>query len=234
MATDSIVVIKVNQQWVGVGDGSGQGRLGTSTDLLKGLIWRILNHPDGFIGEVVVAENVQDAADPDFATRYPGQRPGSESNSGRRDHRLPGSGAAGFPAGLDPAQCHLLPGGDFGPLPATCEYSHGNMDDGYVLLNDSTSTITPTNGYSYPKFRTAQLRYVSMRHGLWEGGSYHPDRVVLINMPVLKKHCMASATAAWKNLIGFQTLTADGRFGGLEYDAYLLLGIRDWGEVSLR
>ena len=45
-----------------------------------------------------------------------------------------------------------------------------------------------------------------MRHGLWDGASYQPDRVVLINMPVLKKHGMAATTAAWKNLVGFQTV----------------------------
>ena len=85
----------------------------------------------------------------------------------------------------------LLLGGNLGPGPASCEYAHGNNADGYVLLNDNTSSAKPTNGYSYPKFRTAQGRYVSMRHGLWEDSAYHPDRVVLINMPVLKKHCMA-------------------------------------------
>ena len=100
----------------------------------------------------------------------------------------------------------LLPGGNLGPGPASCEYVNGNMDDGYVLLNDSNNPPGLTNGYSYPKFRTAGGRYVSMRHGLWDAPTqYHPDRVVLINMPVLKKHGMAATTAAWKNLIGFQT-----------------------------
>ena len=66
-----MVVIKVNQQWVGAGSGSGAGRLGTSTDLIKGLIWRILNHPDGFAGEVVVAENVQSIGVRSFATETP-------------------------------------------------------------------------------------------------------------------------------------------------------------------
>ena len=105
VARDSVVVIKVNQQWVGAGSGSGAGRLGTSTDLIKGLIWRILNHPEGFVGEVVVAENVQGIEDQDFASQNTGQRPGSESKSGQRDHRLPEHGATGFPAELDRAQC---------------------------------------------------------------------------------------------------------------------------------
>ena len=64
---------------------------------------------------------------------------------------------------------YLLPGGDFSTIsPATTEYTNGNMDDGYVLLNDNTIRRNSPNGYSYPKFQTAAGRYVSMRHGLWD------------------------------------------------------------------
>ena len=44
----------------GLGDGDGHGRLATNTDVLKGLIWCIVQHPDGFSGEVVIVENTQD------------------------------------------------------------------------------------------------------------------------------------------------------------------------------
>jgi hypothetical protein len=43
---DDVVVVKVNDQWAAYGDGSGHGRLTTSTDG-QGLIWSILQHPDG-------------------------------------------------------------------------------------------------------------------------------------------------------------------------------------------
>lgn len=46
-----LVLIKINQQW--------SERGGTNTDVLKGLIARIIEHPDGFTGEVVVIENTQ-------------------------------------------------------------------------------------------------------------------------------------------------------------------------------
>ena len=46
-----VVVIKVNCQW--------KCRGTTNTDVLRGLIYRILQHPDGFEGEVVVFENGQ-------------------------------------------------------------------------------------------------------------------------------------------------------------------------------
>ena len=168
VARDSMVVIKVNQQWVGDGDGLGAGRLGTNTDLLKGLIWRILNHPDGFIGEVVVAENVQDIGAPDFATRTPANA--QDQNQTLNDVITVFQGL-GRPVSLQDwtaLNANLLPGGNYGTGPATSEYSHGNMADGYVLLNDNTSGDKPANGYSYPKFQTVGGRYISMRHGLWE------------------------------------------------------------------
>jgi hypothetical protein len=206
VARDSVVVIKINGQWVGSGSGSGAGRLGTSTDLIKGLVWRILNHPEGFVGEVVVAENVQDIGEQNFASRTPANA--QDQNQSLADVIAVFQGM-GRPVSLQnwtALNANLLPGGDLGPGPASCEYASGNMADGYVLLNDITPGVKPTNGYSYPKFRTAGGRYVSMRHGLWESSSYHPDRVVLINMPVLKKHGMAATTAAWKNFVGFQTV----------------------------
>ena len=48
---DDVVLIKVNCQW--------KCRGTTNTDVLRGLIHRILEHPDGFNGEVVVFENGQ-------------------------------------------------------------------------------------------------------------------------------------------------------------------------------
>jgi uncharacterized protein (DUF362 family) len=54
-----------------------------------------------------------------------------------------------------------------------------------------------------------------MRYGVWSGSSYDADRLTFINLPVLKRHGMAGATAAWKNLIGFITTNAEvQRFGG--------------------
>jgi hypothetical protein len=153
----------------------------------------------------VVAENVQSIGIQSYASRTPANA--QDQNQSLADVITVFQGM-GRPVSLQDwtaLNANLLPGGDLGPGPASCEYSNGNMTDGYVLLNDNASGVKPTNGYSYPKFRTAEGRYVSMRHGLWDGSSYQPDRLVLINMPVLKKHCMAAATAAWKNLIGFQT-----------------------------
>lgn len=51
IAANDVVVVKVNAQW--------KCRGGTNTDMLRGLIHRILCHPDGFKGEVVIFENGQ-------------------------------------------------------------------------------------------------------------------------------------------------------------------------------
>lgn len=48
---NDVVLIKVNCQW--------KCRGTTSTDVVRRLIHRILQHPDGFDGEVVIFENGQ-------------------------------------------------------------------------------------------------------------------------------------------------------------------------------
>jgi len=226
VARDSLVVIKINGQWVGEGYDSGAGRLGTNTDLLKGLIWRILNHPDGFVGEVVVAENVQDIGMPDFPTRTPANAQDQTQSLANVIAVFQGMGRPVSVQDWTGLNDHLLPGGNFGSGPASSEYANGNMADGYVLLHDNTPGVKPTNGYSYPKFRTAGGRYVSMRHGLWDGASYQPGRLVFINMPVLKKHGMAGTTAAWKNYIGFQTVMG---YDGSRFESWEAMHTFFWG-----
>ena len=46
-----MVIIKVNCQW--------DERGGTNTDLLKALIQGLIDHPDGFTGEIIVSDNGQ-------------------------------------------------------------------------------------------------------------------------------------------------------------------------------
>ena len=48
---DDIILIKVNSQW--------DQRGGTNTDLVKEIIQAIVDHPDGFNGEIIVADNGQ-------------------------------------------------------------------------------------------------------------------------------------------------------------------------------
>ena len=50
VSSEDVVVVKGNFQWTSWNT--------TSTDRIKGLIWQILNHPDGFTGEILVCDNV--------------------------------------------------------------------------------------------------------------------------------------------------------------------------------
>ncbi|MCK4567823.1 MAG: hypothetical protein KAU48_11005, partial [Candidatus Thorarchaeota archaeon] len=51
IGNDDIVMLKVNCQW--------SSRGGTNTDLVKSLIDKIVSHPEGFTGEIVIADNGQ-------------------------------------------------------------------------------------------------------------------------------------------------------------------------------
>ena len=51
VARDDVVLVKINEEW--------PYRGGTNTDVLKELIQAVVDHPSGFVGEVVVADNGQ-------------------------------------------------------------------------------------------------------------------------------------------------------------------------------
>ena len=51
IGNNDVVLIKVNSQW--------DERGGTNTDLVKSIIKAIIDHPDGWKGEIVVADNGQ-------------------------------------------------------------------------------------------------------------------------------------------------------------------------------
>ncbi len=211
VGAQDVVVIKINSQWAGYGDGTGLGRLSTNTDLLKGLIWAILQHPDGFSGEVVVAENTQGVVSDWDLTPANAQDRAQTYRAVVATFR-----ALGHPVSLyfwDTLNETLVRGGDVhGAGYPAGEYARGDMRDGYILLEDPTGS--GADELSYPKFRTAGGRYVSLRYGIWDGRRYDPDRLTLINMPVLKMHGMAGATIAWKNLIGLITISeTERRYG---------------------
>jgi hypothetical protein len=206
VGASDVVVIKVNNQWGGV----GTGRLATNTDVLKGLIWRIIQHPDGFAGEVVIAENTQEV-NPVWNTSPANAE---DQNQSFQDVVDTFSGL-GYDVSVSSWDYYgNVSGGGVGdggyPIG---EYAHGNNDDLYVLLEDAAGTAT--DELSYPKFTTASGTPVSMRYGVWNEESYDSDRLTLINLPTLKVHGMAGATIGWKNLIGFIAIDDNStRFGG--------------------
>jgi len=189
VGADNVVIIKGNFQW--------NSRNTTSTDRIKGLMWQILNHPDGFSGEILVCDNVQE-----IGTGINE----NDNNSEDTDQSIPDVVntfyAKGYPV-------YYLDWSYIWGAVAS-EYSEGDYDDGYVYEIDTK--------ISYPKFRSpSEDYYISMRYGVWDSLSaeYDSSRLCIIDFPVLKAHSWAGATIAVKNWIGtLTTAYADARYGG--------------------
>ena len=188
IASDDVVLLKINAQW----DQTG----GTNTDLIRSVIQEILNHPSGFTGEIIVADN--------------GQAHSAAAISGNRGSlNWPRSNAA------DQTQTTMsvirsfqatgvrisgMVWDDFSRTRVQ-EFSTGDMRNGFVVRDGVRSTgIT----VSYPKFTTEFGTHISFREGIWNATSrtYNSERLKIINMPVLKSHWTFQATAAVKNYMG--------------------------------
>lgn len=201
---DDIVVIKGNFQWT--------GRNTTDTDRVKGLIWQILQHPDGFTGEIIVCDNTQDVGTGINE---------DDNNSDDREQSLPDVVntfyAKGYPV-------YYLCWAYIWSVVAE-EYSYGDYDDGYIYENETK--------ISYPKFASPSGEYyISMRHGIWnsETSEYDSTRLCIIDFPVLKAHVMSGATIGVKNWIGMLTTAhASSRYGGWSNMHYTYF----WGTYSL-
>ncbi|HSF82072.1 MAG TPA: DUF362 domain-containing protein [Anaerolineales bacterium] len=198
---DDVVVIKINNQWNGQ---ASRARTHTNNDVLKGLIYRIAQHPAGFTGAVIVGENTQ-WTDPNWDN--------NDHNNAQDPNQSYQDVVSAFVS-----QGYDVCISDWRRFAGAFveEFSAGDDHDGYVLVDDPGAP--GTDQLSYPKFGVTcgrQSFSISMRHGLWDGRAYDNTRLKMINLPVLKRHGWAGATIAVKNYIGFLT-TADNerRFGG--------------------
>lgn len=185
VAADDTVVIKINYQW--------PERGGTNTDLLRGLIRRILDHPDRFTGEVVVAENSQFNSIDGFDRA---------ANNAQDHQQSPHDVVAHFQA-----QGYRVSHFDWTVTRQTkvLEYSTGDLRNGYVVGPYDSGYLGRT---SYPKFQTAYGTRISLKYGLWNESTSEYDRAHLkfINVPVLKSHHSTyGATAAVKHYMGVVT-----------------------------
>jgi hypothetical protein len=184
---NDVVLIKVNAQW--------KYRGCTNSDLIRGLIQRILDHPDGFNGEVVIFENGQGRGSLNCDTTgggYPDAGIHANANDGGhsflylvetifRDPRV-----SSFL--LDPIRNTFIDGND-------------HLTNGYRRYEN----------VSYPCFTTPGGHRVELREGLWQGSS-HDQNLKLINVPVLKHHDTGGSeiTASLKHLYGVVSM-ADGQ-----------------------
>jgi hypothetical protein len=183
IARDDVVLIKINEEW--------PYRGGTNTDVLKELIQAIVSHPEGFVGEIVVADNGQ----------WQGSMDWSQSNA--QDITQSTQDVVDmFSSSYKVSTYSWI------PIRSTrvSEYSAGDMTDGYVLYDN----VDPETGIyvSYPKFETQFGTYISFKNGIWNGEEYE-ERLKIINLPVLKSHGSYGVTASLKHYMGVQSQGED-------------------------
>jgi hypothetical protein len=179
IANNDVVLIKINEEW--------PYRGGTNTDVLKELIQAIVDHPDGFYGEIVVADNGQ----------WQGSMDWSESNA-QDIYQSTQDVVNLFSTSYNVSTYSWI------PIRQTQvdEYSAGDMNNGYILYD----TANPQTGIyvSYPKFKTKYGTYISFKEGIWNGADYEKNLKV-INLPILKTHMAYGVTASLKHYMGVQS-----------------------------
>ena len=202
---NDVVLLKVNAEWPERGM--------PSTDLLKGLIARIVAHPDTFTGEIELVENGQWRQ----SWAYPLNN--AERHSQTMQEIVDTFAGRGFHVG---AYNWTAIGYGSGNRWVN-EFDQGDTVSGYVR-EDST-------GMTYAKFVTSYGTSISTRLGVWNGSAYEPERLKFINMPVLKSHSYAGVSASVKHYIGFLSYAAIGA-GTMHTRAFTqgLLGV-DFGKA---
>ena len=148
IAKDDVVILKINAQW--------DQRGGTNVDLVRSLIDAIIAHPEGFSGEIIIADNGQDQF-------------GTHNSGGSMDWEKP-NGADKETSMQDLADSYTNTNistylWDSMTTKKVNEYETGDMADGFVLYNspDEETKIT----VSYPKFTTKFGTKISFKYGIW-------------------------------------------------------------------
>ncbi len=177
IGNNDVVILKVNGQW--------NYRGGTNTDLVSGVIKAIIDHPDGFTGEIVIADNGQGLGNMDFAS----------CNAFYHNQSME-EVASLFPS----YNVSTFLWDDLRRF-SVGEYDEGDLISGYVL--SETWDAETELFVSYPKFRTVHGTYISYKFGVWnEDTGYDSDRLKVINMPVMKSHFRYGVTGCIKNFMG--------------------------------
>jgi hypothetical protein len=183
---NDVLIIKVNSQW--------DERGGTNTDLVKTIIEEILAHPDGFAGEIVIADNGQGQYG---AAGRGGSLDWKSNNAVDRSQSMQKVAAMFSPR-------HKVSTVSWDLLNASRveEFAKGDARDGYVV----DSSPSPDTGIvvSYPKFTTRYGTRISFKNGLWDpaAGGYDSERLKVVNVPVLKSHSIYGVTASVKHYMG--------------------------------
>jgi len=218
IAPGDVVLIKVNCQW--------DERGGTNTDLLREVIQAIVDHPDGFTGEIVVSDNGQ------------GEDRGSLGRGGSftyprnnaEDRSQSVQAVADSFAGSHRVSTYLW--SDITEIQVE-EYSKGDYDDGYVV-NETRNPRTEIM-VSYAKFTTEHGTRVSFKHGIWdsEAETYDDEGLKVINVPVLKSHQIYGVTGCVKHYMGVPSDVVTSRISGRQLDTHLTIGEGGMGTLMV-
>ena len=204
IGNSDVVLIKVNSQW--------DERGGTNTDLVRSLVQAIIEHPDGWKGEIVVADNGQ--------AQYGGAGQGGsldwmENNA--QDQTQSVQDVADM-YGEYNVSTYLWDTITSNPVQ---EFAEGDDEDGFVV---ETNIIVHTGTVvSYPKFTTPLGTQISFKYGVYnpEIEDYDFDRLKVINVPVLKTHMIYGVTGAIKHYMG---VPSDKLSAGLGYRIHSAVG----------
>lgn len=215
---NDVVIIKVNCQW--------DERGGTNTDLLKALIQALLDHPDGFTGEIIVSDNGQ------------GEDRGSLGRGG--SFTYPNNNAEDISQSIqnvvdsfaDEYRVSTYLWTDITQTRAY-EYSEGDMAEGYVV----EEIILPRTGLmvSYPKFTTEHGTRVSFKNGIWsvEDEEYDNEILKVINLSMLKSHSVYGVTASVKNYMGVPSDLLTGQITGEYQHTHRTIGRGGMGTLMV-
>lgn len=198
-ANDTILV-KVNAQW--------KFRGCTNSDVIRGLIQRILDHPDGFTGEVVIVEN--------------GQGRGSlncDTVSGCDDTR----------------EVHANAENESHSFSWLVEELFQDERVGQRLLDDiRMNFIEPddheSEGYrklgntSYPCFFTPRGTRVELKEGIWTGSGHDSESLKWINVPTMKDHKDLNVTGCLKHVYGLFSMAYTPLAPHNPYEAGQIMG----------
>lgn len=196
---DDVVLIKVNCQW--------KFRGTTNTDVLRGLIHRILEHPDGFSGEIVIFENGQ----------MQGSFDGDPIAWGRYKD-FPECAGVHVNAEDDKLTVDRLVNEIFADAPVS-SYLLDSVCGTFIDKNDHS-----TDGYrkvtaekiSYPCFTTKGGHRIELREGIWNGNGY-ANNLKLINLPVLKTHSGTGITGVLKHSYGILSMKDDKNWSSIRH-----------------
>ncbi len=180
---EDVVLIKVNAQW--------KYRGCTNSDLIRGLIQRILDHPDIFTGEVVIFENGQGRGSLNCDTREHYTDNDVHANALDESHSFTYLVDNIF---RDPrVSCYLLD-----PIRSRFIAEDNHVTDGYRRYEN----------VSYPCFTTQGGHRIELQRGIWKGASYAKN-LKLINVPVLKHHDTGGSeiTASLKHFYGILSMS---------------------------